>query len=93
VLAVTPLASPSAPDLALIQGLFDLTAAEARVASGVTEGLTLDQIAERHGVALGTIRTQIKSVFAKTGSSRQSQLAGLLAAQPKIPLEPPTMSD
>jgi DNA-binding CsgD family transcriptional regulator len=92
VLVVTPLAAPSAPDLALIQGLFDLTAAEARVASGVTEGLTLDQIAERHGVALGTVRTQIKSVFAKTGSSRQSQLAALLAAQPKIPHGPSTPS-
>ncbi|QGM44613.1 helix-turn-helix transcriptional regulator [Methylocystis heyeri] len=87
VLAVTPLAAPSAPDAALIQGLFDLTAAEARVAGGVAEGLTLDEIAARHGVTVGTIRSQIKSVFAKTGAARQSQLAALLAAQTKIPLK------
>lgn len=93
VLVLTPVAAPAAPDVALIQGLFDLTAAEARVASGVAEGLSLDQIAERHGVALGTVRTQVKSVFAKTGSSRQSQLAALLAAQPRIPHEPPKTSD
>jgi DNA-binding CsgD family transcriptional regulator len=63
------------------------------VASGVAEGLTLDEIAERHGVAVGTVRTQVKSVFAKTGSNRQSQLAALLAAQPRIPHEPSNMSD
>lgn len=88
VLVATAVTTPSAPDAALIQGLFDLTAAEARVASGIAEGLTLDEIAERHGVALGTVRTQVKSVFAKTGANRQSQLAALLAAQPRIPHEP-----
>ncbi len=93
VLVATAVAMPSAPDLALIQGLFDLTAAEARVASGVAEGLSLDQIAKRHGVALGTVRSQVKSVFAKTGSSRQSRLAALLAAQPRIPHEPPGTAD
>jgi DNA-binding CsgD family transcriptional regulator len=87
VLAMTPLAAPSAPDAALIQGLFDLTAAEARVAGGVAEGLTLDEIAARQGVTVGTVRSQIKSVFAKTGVARQAQLAGLLAAQTKIPWE------
>jgi DNA-binding CsgD family transcriptional regulator len=87
VLTITPLAAPCAPDRALIQGLFDLTAAEARVAGGVAEGLTLDQIAERHGVAVGTIRSQVKSIFAKTGAERQSQLAALLAAQIKMPFK------
>jgi DNA-binding CsgD family transcriptional regulator len=86
VLTVTPVATPSAPDRSLIQGLFDLTAAEARVAGGVAEGLTLDQIAERHGVTVGTIRSQVKSIFAKTGTERQSQLAALLSAQTKLPL-------
>jgi hypothetical protein len=33
ILTITPLAAPCAPDTALIQGLFDLTAAEARVAA------------------------------------------------------------
>jgi DNA-binding CsgD family transcriptional regulator len=89
VLALTAVATPAAPDAALIQGLFDLTAAEARVASGVAEGLAIEQIAARHGVAVATIRTQVKAIFAKTGSNRQSQLAALLASQPRIPLSPP----
>jgi DNA-binding CsgD family transcriptional regulator len=90
VLTITPLATPSAPDRALIQGLFDLTAAEARVAGGVAEGLTLDQIAERQGVTTATVRSQVKSLFHKTGAERQSQLAALLAAQIQVPLK---MSD
>ncbi|QGM96140.1 helix-turn-helix transcriptional regulator [Methylocystis parvus] len=88
VLAITPISKPAAPDNAVVQSLFDLTAAEARVAGGLVEGLTLDQIAERHKVGINTIRTQMKSVFAKTGASRQSQLSALLAAQPKFPLQP-----
>jgi DNA-binding CsgD family transcriptional regulator len=92
VLALTAVAPASAPDAALIKGLFDLTAAEARVASGVAEGLSLDQIAKRHGVAVGTVRSQVKAVFAKTGSSRQSHLAALLAAQPRIPVPSPNIS-
>ena len=89
LLAVTPITSSRAPDQALVQGLFDLTAAEARVATGVAEGLTLEEIALRHGVAVGTVRTQLSAVFAKTGAGRQSQLAALLAAQIQIPIKSP----
>ncbi|MGJ0504909.1 MAG: helix-turn-helix transcriptional regulator [Methylocystis sp.] len=85
VLAFTPVAAPSTPDIALVRGLFDLTAAEARVASGVAEGLTPDQIARRDGTSRETVRYQLKTVFAKTGVSRQSQLASLLAAHARIP--------
>ncbi|MFO1102466.1 MAG: helix-turn-helix transcriptional regulator [Methylocystis sp.] len=92
VLALTPLGS-SAANVTVIQGLFDLTPAEARVASGVAEGLTVNQIASRQAVTVATVRTQIKSVFAKTGSSRQSELAALLAAQPHFPVEWPKRRD
>ncbi|RTL89338.1 MAG: helix-turn-helix transcriptional regulator [Hyphomicrobiales bacterium] len=89
ILAITPLAAPCAPDRALLQGLFDLTAAEARVASRVAEGLALDEIAEQHSVSVGTVRSQVKSIFAKTGVERQSQLAALLAAQVTVPFKTP----
>jgi DNA-binding CsgD family transcriptional regulator len=88
VLAVTPLSRPSALDAALVQSLFDLTPTEARVAGSLAEGLTLDQIAERHKVKLSTIRSQVKAVFAKTGSNRQSQIVALLAATQNFPLQP-----
>jgi DNA-binding CsgD family transcriptional regulator len=85
VLAFTPVTARLAPDIALVRGLFDLTAAEARVASGVAEGLTPDQIARRDGTSRETVRYQLKTVFAKTGVSRQSQLAALLAAHARVP--------
>ncbi|MBI1980629.1 MAG: helix-turn-helix transcriptional regulator [Methylocystis sp.] len=88
VLAVTPLARPVALNPALVQSLFDLTPTEARVAGSLAEGLTLDQIAERHNVKLSTVRSQVKSVFAKTGSNRQSQIVALLAAQQSFPAQP-----
>ncbi|PPC97432.1 MAG: LuxR family transcriptional regulator [Methylocystis sp.] len=90
VLTITHLTRPAALDAALVQSLFDLTPTEARVAGSLAEGLSLDQIAQRHKVKLSTVRSQVKSVFAKTGANRQSQIIALLAAQPKLwrpPLE------
>jgi DNA-binding CsgD family transcriptional regulator len=93
VLAVTPLTRLPALDAALVQSLFDLTPSEARVAGSLAEGLTLGQIAERHKVKLSTVRSQVKSVFAKTGSNTQSQIVALLAkARPSFPLQPVELS-
>lgn len=79
-LIVTPLAAPSAPEATLIQGLFDLTPAEARVAQAVVQRKTVERMAEEFDVSRETIRTQMKSVLAKTGSARQLDLAMTLAA-------------
>lgn len=79
LLTVTPVATPAAPDAALIQGLFDLTPAEARVARAVTQQKTVDEIASEFDVSKETVRTQIKSLLAKTGCARQLDLAMLLA--------------
>jgi hypothetical protein len=48
VLAVTPITAPEPPDTALIQGLFDLTPAEARVAVGIVAGMTIKEMADCH---------------------------------------------
>jgi DNA-binding CsgD family transcriptional regulator len=37
------------------------------------------EIAGRHGVSIGTVRTHLKSAFAKTGTTRQAELAILLS--------------
>jgi DNA-binding CsgD family transcriptional regulator len=89
VLAITPLTRPAALDAELVQSLFDLTPTEARVAGSLAQGLTLSEIAERHKVKVSTVRSQLKAVFAKTGSNTQSQIVALLAAaQPNLPLQP-----
>lgn len=62
----------------LIHSLFDLTPAEIAVARSIAAGLTVNQIAATTGRAVGTVRTQLKSAMAKTGSSRQIQLALLV---------------
>lgn len=60
--------------------LFGLSAAEARVAAGIVEGLPVPALAERLHVSVHTVRTQLKSVFAKTGAQRQSDLVRMLTS-------------
>jgi DNA-binding CsgD family transcriptional regulator len=85
LIVATPLARDPGPmSFELLQGLFDLTAAEARVASAVADGLGPREIAERSGVSYETVRSQVRSVFAKTGTNRQNALAALLARIPRI---------
>ncbi|WP_034995960.1 helix-turn-helix transcriptional regulator [Beijerinckia mobilis] len=78
LLVATQIADKKAPPAMLIQGLFDLTPAEARLARGLGEGFTLAELASQFGVGTGTLRIQLKSVFAKTGLSRQAELVALL---------------
>jgi DNA-binding CsgD family transcriptional regulator len=78
LLVVTPVEMSVKVDDELIQGLFDLTHAEAAVARAICEGLDRVQTAARHGVSVETVRTQLKAVFDKTGVRRQAELVGLL---------------
>lgn len=86
ILVITPVSASSAPTAAILVALFDLTPSEARVARAIAEGSSLEQIATRYAVSVATVRTQTKSVFQKTGTHRQAELAALLAGHPKIPL-------
>lgn len=63
---------------AAIASLFGLSAAEASLAAGLVAGQTLEQYAARRGVGIGTVRGQVKQVFAKTGTARQAELVGLM---------------
>ncbi len=58
--------------------LFGLTPAEARLATALTEGASLADYANEQGISVGTTRIQLKSVFSKTKTSRQSDLIKLL---------------
>ncbi|MFO1104015.1 MAG: LuxR C-terminal-related transcriptional regulator [Methylocystis sp.] len=78
-LVLTPLAAPSAPPVELIQSLFDLTPAEARVARNLVSGQSVDHIAEASGVSQNTIRTHVRCVLQKTGCNRQSEVVALLS--------------
>lgn len=80
LLVVTRLAPPAAPAAELLQGLFDLTPAEARVAREIGEGRTVDTIAATFGLSRETVRSQLKAVLGKTGVGRQADLMAMLAA-------------
>jgi DNA-binding CsgD family transcriptional regulator len=68
--------------LAQLKSLFDLTAAEAEVAYSLAKGSTLAELAAIRDVSLGTLRNQLKSVFAKVGCSRQAELVLLVRSIP-----------
>ncbi len=79
VLIMTPVTLPQAPPVELVQSLFDLTPAEARVARGLAAGETLDQIATIGSVSRNTVRTQVRGVLEKTGCRRQAEVVALLS--------------
>jgi DNA-binding CsgD family transcriptional regulator len=60
VLVLTPLGATQAPQVELVQSLFDLTPAEARVARNLAAGDTLDEIAATRRVSRTTVRTQVR---------------------------------
>ena len=61
-----------------LRELFDLTPAEARLAVALVGGQSLKEMAVSFGVADGTVRGQIKSIFMKTETSGQPELIALL---------------
>lgn len=68
---------PSGPAL---QSLFGLTPSEAAVAAAIAGGKAVDDLAAGLGITLNTMRTHLKSIFAKTGTNRQAQLVSVILA-------------
>jgi DNA-binding CsgD family transcriptional regulator len=66
------------PTQDVLRTLFGLTPAECRVALLLSDGHATAKIADMVGVTSHTVRSQIKSIFSKTGVSRQSELIRLL---------------
>lgn len=64
--------------MTLLQTLYGLTPAELDIAQLLISGKSPQDIADQRQVAVGTVRAQIKSLFAKTGSSRQIDLVARL---------------
>ena len=79
LLVLTPVAAAPAPPVELMRSLFDLTPSEARVARGLAVGETLEDIASGGGVAISTVRSQLRQVLEKTGCTRQAEVVSLLA--------------
>lgn len=61
-----------------VRDLFQLTRMEANLAVSLVNGRSLVDAADALGIAHNTARSHLRSIFAKTGARRQSQLVHLL---------------
>jgi DNA-binding CsgD family transcriptional regulator/PAS domain-containing protein len=80
-LALVMLRDPEYPmaNVRLLQELFGLTPTESAIAAGLGTGLSLEEIAQRHGIGLGTVRSHLKRIMLKTGTNRQAEAVALIA--------------
>lgn len=67
---------------AILSALYHLTPAECRLADLFASGLGLTAVSDQMRITRGTVRFMLKSIFAKTGMHRQSELMRLLMRLP-----------
>jgi len=64
--------------------MFGLSAAEARLARALCHGDSLEEYATDQGLKLPTVKTQLRSIFVKTETERQSSLIRVLSGIPVV---------
>lgn len=95
--AIITLRDPARPPLlavADLERLFGLSPAEARLATRLVDGATPDEAAIGLGISRNTARSQLQSIFMKTGVNRQGDLVRLLlssAASQAVDDAPPNI--
>lgn len=62
----------------VVRRIFNLTKMEAALAVLLAKGNTLDEAADKLGVRRNTARTHLRSIFGKTGVTRQTMLVRML---------------
>lgn len=71
-----------------VQEAFGLTAAEVEIVRGITLGLPVRDIAEARGRSMETVRTQLRSILAKTETHSQSELVRVVLGLMDVALIP-----
>jgi DNA-binding CsgD family transcriptional regulator len=79
LLVLSDLNKPSGIQPHVLEQTFGLSPAEARLAALMATGISPERAAERLGLARATVRNQLKAVFAKTETHRQSEIVALLS--------------
>ena len=69
----------------LVERLFRLMPEEAEIAVLLAEGWTIRQMASAAGRKFSTVRTHLKPIFAKLGTSRQFEKAQAVLAFSSLP--------
>ncbi|APG86642.1 two component system response regulator (plasmid) [Sinorhizobium americanum CCGM7] len=75
----------SKPEQATIQACFSLSVAESKLAHRLASGGSLEEVAKACGISYQTARNQLKAIFSKTGTHRQSELVALLSGLCHVP--------
>ena len=79
LLYFTDLVAKHVPSERSLSRTFQLTAAEARLASSLAAGEGIDAASARLAIGRETARTQLRAIFAKTGTRGQAELTALLS--------------
>lgn len=82
ILLIRPKHRQTAASTASLAELFALTPAESRLARALALGASSEHYAQKHGLSINTVRTQIRALLAKTGEDNLQGLQRLLALLP-----------
>ena len=77
-------ARAAVPTRAAIAEAYGLSPAESRLVALLVEGLGLTEAAARAGISLNTAKSQLRSIFLRTGFSRQADLVAEVRANPLV---------
>lgn len=75
--------APDRPLKDMLIEVFGLTEREAEMTTHLVDGHALAEIAAKMNISIGTVRQHLKSVFAKTGTRRQSELVLRVTRSPR----------
>jgi DNA-binding CsgD family transcriptional regulator len=64
--------------------MYQLSNAEADIALQLAAGSSVAELAHNRRTGIGTVRNQIKSIAAKLGCSRQTEIAACIADMPRL---------
>ncbi|WP_045226179.1 helix-turn-helix transcriptional regulator [Methyloterricola oryzae] len=70
--------------LKMMGEIYKLSPAELRLAEALVAGKTIEEHAESAQISINTVKTQLRSLFSKTGTKRQGELIALLSRAPPL---------
>lgn len=85
-LALVVIGDPAtdSPPIDVCRTLFSLSEAEAALMAALARGTSVSEWARQRSTSVATVRTQLRSLFGKTGTDSQARLVGLVKAIPPI---------
>jgi DNA-binding CsgD family transcriptional regulator len=74
LVSIEPVAPLQTPQANLLESVFGLSPAQARVAGGLLRGTTIREVALQLHVSVNTCKTHVKAIYAKTGCRSHADL-------------------